>query len=273
MFHSDKFHVNKWNLNLDGAKLAALFHSNVFGRDGWVMPPQDDGVVAEDIHHPTLPDWICIGAEHDEYNFKLVHAWPLVYRCTRSSADRWSQPGPNDVLWLFEKCGTWVAGHANRDTTRICMMLEDWRLVWSTTSLLPVLPGEYDWYWVDAGSSRTLKTVVSPWFYGQCRTQEIAPPPMPQRSIDSSREQIYREDDEAHPLESCECTDCCAYRAGIRSWNPMFDTGQRREGERLMWGTKGPYFFRDGSYYYQWMKEDPSCSSDAATHGHTNGER
>jgi hypothetical protein len=167
----------QWNLNLDGADIAARHYVRIRGRDGCVLPPGWGGEVEEGLKHPDLPKWIRIGHERYKYNFKMVHAKPLVYRGIRSSDDRWSQPDACEVLWLFRKWGRWVCGHADKDEKSMKRILGSCRLVWSTDAYLPVAPGAFALYWVDNDKSRTANAMISPWLCGTFATHEIEHPP------------------------------------------------------------------------------------------------
>ena len=162
-----------WNKKLDGAALADRDGVPVRGRDGWVLPPGWDGRVTDSHSHWRLPGYIRIGEEYQGYNFELVHIRPVVYRCERSSGDRWSRPGAKDVLWLFRKWGHWVAGHANEKAKQIQDVLDKARLVWSTDADIPRIEGYCVWMWVDNDASNKAQSVIAPWWRGYCRTREI----------------------------------------------------------------------------------------------------
>ena len=124
---------------MDGAEVAARFGLRLPNRDGlWILPPGWDGCVHERGLDPDMPQWTRIGPEHRDYNFKLVHVRPLVFRGARSSDDGWSQPHPNDVLWLFQKYDEWVAGHADKSLRQFCTFWR--RLAWFGAQQ-PVRPG------------------------------------------------------------------------------------------------------------------------------------
>ena len=144
-----------WNKNWDGADVAAEHGVRIRGRNGWVLPPGWEGRVDVSITHPDLPKWIRIGKEYDGYDFELVHIRPLVYRCVRSSGDRWSRPGADDVLWLFEKGNCWVAGHADKEAKQIQDVLDEAQehLVWSTRVQCPWTEGYHEWMWADNDAS------------------------------------------------------------------------------------------------------------------------
>ena len=168
----------RWNRNLDGAEVAARFGLPLPNRDGlWILPPGWDGCVHERGLDPDMPQWIRIGPEHRDYNFKLVHMRPLVFRGTRSSDDGWSQPHPNDVLWLFQKYEEWVAGHADKSLKQILHVLEEASLVWSTTARAPWLPGSYWWWWVDTDATDAARVLKSPWSCGTFTTSKLERPP------------------------------------------------------------------------------------------------
>ena len=164
-----------WNANLDGAAEAAEFRTRIRGRDGWVLPPGWEGRVDDSVTHPDFPKWIRIGEEYYGYDFELVHIQPLVYRCVRSSGDRWSRPGTNDILWLFWKCEQWVAGHARKETEHVQDVLDEAqeRLVWSTRARWPWQEGNHEWMWVDNEASNVALRALVSWFSGTFSTREL----------------------------------------------------------------------------------------------------
>ena len=163
-----------WNDSLDGADAAAGHGVPIRGRDGWVLPPGWEGRVDDSTTDPDLPKWIRIGRKLQGYNFELVHNRPVVYRCVRSSDDKWSRPNTNDVLWLFRKYDQWVAGHADKETGQIQDVLDEAHLVWSTEAQLPWIEGYYDWRWVDNDRSKEAQEVIAPWFCGTFGTHELS---------------------------------------------------------------------------------------------------
>ena len=130
----------------------------------------------EAVTHLDRPRWIRLVGPDSEchgYDFQLVHNQPIVYRGMRSSRDRWSRPGANDVLWLFHKCGMWVAGHADKDTKEIQDVLQEPRLIWATNARRPWLEGNCVWSWVDNDASSAANAVIAPWICGMFRTSEL----------------------------------------------------------------------------------------------------
>ena len=159
---------------MDGADTAAEHGVPVHGRNGWVLPPGWEGRVNDSITDPDLPKWIRIGQKHHGYDFELVHNRPVIYRCVRSSDDRWSRAGTTDILWLFRKYDQGVAGHADKEMKQIQGVLGQARLVWSTEAQMPWIEGYYDWRWVDHDSSKAAHAAIAPWFCGTFYTRELS---------------------------------------------------------------------------------------------------
>jgi hypothetical protein len=110
--------------------------------------------------YETLPAVLFIGTRRQQFMYHLVAVEPVVYRATRSSNDGFPPAAEGEVLWLFQRDGFWVAGHAPRDCDSLADILATSKLVYATDENV-LEEGDHDWDRVDCTRGEDRGALIS----------------------------------------------------------------------------------------------------------------